>query len=71
MENIVEAFIPIIAVGGFFAWMISLSPVGKAIADRLKHGPAPERAPEQPKRRRSWSIVWSNCVERWRNWRSE
>lgn len=39
MENIVEAFIPIIAVGGFFAWMISLSPVGKALADRLKHGP--------------------------------
>lgn len=44
MENIVEAFIPIIAVGGFFAWMISLSPVGKAIADRLKHGPTPRES---------------------------
>jgi len=34
-------FIPIIAVGGFFAWMISLSPLGKAIAERLRHGPLP------------------------------
>ena len=37
----VAAFIPIIAVGGFFAWMISLSPLGKAMADRLRHGPTP------------------------------
>ena len=34
-------FIPIISVGGFFAWMISLSPLGKAIAERLRHGPVP------------------------------
>jgi len=34
-------FIPIISVGGFFAWMISLSPLGKAIAERLRHGPLP------------------------------
>jgi aldehyde:ferredoxin oxidoreductase len=34
-------FIPIIAVGGFFAWMISLSPLGKALAERLRHGPIP------------------------------
>lgn len=39
MEDIIAVFIPIIAVGGFFAWMISLSPVGKAFAERLKHGP--------------------------------
>jgi hypothetical protein len=32
-------FIPIISVGGFFAWMISLSPLGKALAERLRHGP--------------------------------
>ena len=34
-------FIPIISVGGFFAWMISLSPLGKALAERLRHGPLP------------------------------
>ena len=34
-------FIPIIMFGGFFAWMITLSPVGKAIAERLRHGPVP------------------------------
>ena len=28
--------IPIVSVGGFFAWMIALSPVGKAYAERLK-----------------------------------
>jgi len=39
MEDIIAVFIPIVAVGGFFAWMISLSPVGKALADRMRHGP--------------------------------
>ena len=39
MEGVLALMIPIVAVGGFFAWMISLSPVGKAYADRLKHGP--------------------------------
>ena len=39
MEDILALFIPIVAVGGFFAWMIALSPVGKAFAERLKHGP--------------------------------
>jgi hypothetical protein len=37
----IAVLIPIIAVGGFFAWMISLSPLGKALAERLKHGPVP------------------------------
>ncbi len=40
MEDILALFIPIVAVGGFFAWMIALSPVGRAYAERLKHGPA-------------------------------
>jgi hypothetical protein len=39
--GIIGVFIPIIAVGGFFAWMISLSPLGKALAERLLHGPGP------------------------------
>jgi hypothetical protein len=36
--EVVAVFIPIVAVGGFFAWMISLSPLGKALAERLRHG---------------------------------
>lgn len=41
MEDVIALLIPVIAVGGFFAWMISLSPVGKAIAERLRHGVVP------------------------------
>lgn len=41
MEPVLALMIPIIAVGGFFAWAISMSPVGKAFADRLRHGPQP------------------------------
>ncbi|HXJ30127.1 MAG TPA: hypothetical protein VNG35_05785 [Gemmatimonadales bacterium] len=33
----IAVFIPIVAVGGFFAWMISLSPMGKAYAEKLRH----------------------------------
>jgi hypothetical protein len=36
-----EFLIPIVAIGGFFAFAISLSPVGRAFADRLRHGPQP------------------------------
>ena len=28
--------IPIVSVGGFFTWMIALSPVGKAYAEKLR-----------------------------------
>ena len=34
-----EVLIPILAVGGFFAWMLALSPVGRAYAERLRGGP--------------------------------
>jgi len=46
MEDILALFIPIVAVGGFFAWMIALSPVGKAYAERLRNGPARAGASE-------------------------
>lgn len=36
MEGMIALMIPIISVGGFFAWMIALSPVGKAYAERLR-----------------------------------
>ena len=36
MEGVIALIIPIVAVGGFFAWMITLSPVGKAYAERLR-----------------------------------
>ena len=39
--GMVGVFIPIVAVGGFFAWMIAVSPLGKGLADRLRHGPVP------------------------------
>ena len=38
MEDILPFFVAIVAIGGFFAWMIALSPVGKAYAERLKAG---------------------------------
>ena len=38
---VLALLIPIVAVGGFFAWAISMSPVGRAFADRLRHGPVP------------------------------
>lgn len=41
----IAVFIPIVAVGGFFAWMVSLSPLGKALAERLRHGPVPPAPP--------------------------
>ncbi len=41
MEGVLALMIPIVAVGGFFGWMISLSPIGKAFAERLRHGPVP------------------------------
>jgi hypothetical protein len=41
VEGVLALMIPIVAVGGFFAWAISMSPVGKAFADRLRHGPVP------------------------------
>ncbi len=40
MEDIIAVFIPIVAIGGFFAWMIALSPIGKAYAERLRGGAA-------------------------------
>ncbi|HEV8304214.1 MAG TPA: hypothetical protein VGQ25_04595 [Gemmatimonadales bacterium] len=36
MAGVLALLIPIVAVGGFFAWMISLSPVGKAYADKVR-----------------------------------
>jgi len=47
MEDILALFIPIVAVGGFFAWMIALSPVGKAYAERLKRGSAAGETTEE------------------------
>ncbi len=38
--GVVAVFIPIVAMGGFFAWMIAISPVGKALAERLRHVPS-------------------------------
>lgn len=45
----IAVFIPIVAVGGFFMWMISLSPIGKAFAEHLRRG-APLPAPDARER---------------------
>jgi hypothetical protein len=36
MVPVFALFIPIVAVGGFFCWMICLSPVGKAYAEKIR-----------------------------------
>ena len=36
MEDILPFFVAIVAIGGFFVWMIALSPLGKAYAERLR-----------------------------------
>jgi hypothetical protein len=41
VEGVIALMIPIVAVGGFFAWMISISPVGKAFGERIRHGAVP------------------------------
>lgn len=46
MEGTLALMIPIVAVAGFFAWMIALSPLGKAYAERVR-GRAHEQAPPQ------------------------
>src|SRR2546428_12704376 len=38
MEGLVALMIPIVAVGGFFVWMIALSPLGKAYAEKVRGG---------------------------------
>ena len=47
MEGVVALFIPIISVAGFFAWMIAISPVGKAFAERLRNQARPGEGGER------------------------
>lgn len=46
MEGILALMIPIVAITGFFGWLISMSPLGKAVAERVKHGPVPRGGAE-------------------------
>ena len=39
--GMVGVFIPIIAMLGVFSLLLARSPVGQALADRLRHGPTP------------------------------
>ncbi len=43
MAGVLALMIPIVAVGGFFVWMIALSPLGKAYAEKLR-GQTPRSA---------------------------
>lgn len=48
MEGVLALLIPIVAVGGFFAWMLALSPVGKAYAEKLRGHKSPSGEGEGP-----------------------
>jgi hypothetical protein len=37
MEGVIALMIPVIAVSGLFLFALSMSPVGKAVADRLRN----------------------------------
>jgi len=39
MEGVIALMIPIVGIMGFFLWAISTSPVGKALAQRLRGAP--------------------------------
>jgi len=39
--------IPIVAIGGFFAWMISLSPMARAMAERMRKLPVSDTDREE------------------------
>lgn len=47
MPEVLALFIPIVAVAGFFAWMIALSPLGRAYAERLRGTARPPAAAER------------------------
>ena len=39
--GMVGVFIPVIAMLGVFSLLLARSPLGQALADRLRHGPTP------------------------------
>jgi len=41
MEDVVVLFIPIIGVSGLFIFLIGMTPLGKAVAERIRRGPIP------------------------------
>jgi len=41
MEGTIALFIPIIAVSGLFTVLFGLTPLGRAVGDRIRHGPVP------------------------------
>jgi len=41
MEGILGLFVPIIAVSGLFTVLFGLTPLGRAVGDRIRHGPVP------------------------------
>ncbi len=44
MDPTIVLFIPIIAVSGLFTVLFGLTPLGKAVGDRIRHGPVPPGA---------------------------
>ena len=67
MADVLALMIPIVAVGGFFAWMIALSPLGKAYAERFRGQTARSANPASM---RTCSQSSSSSGTRWQNWPS-
>jgi hypothetical protein len=44
MAGTLALLIPVIAVSGLFIFLIGLTPIGKAVAERIRHGPVPPAA---------------------------
>jgi len=44
MEGTLALLIPVIAVSGLFIFLIGLTPIGRAVAERIRHGPVPPGA---------------------------
>ena len=41
MEGTLALLIPVIAVSGLFIFLVGLTPIGRAVAERIRHGPVP------------------------------
>src|SRR5260370_40271560 len=64
MPGTLALLIPIISVAGFFGWMLAISPVGKAYAERLRQaGRATEEAGDREALQQALEAVRQDVAE--------
>src|SRR5260370_42470940 len=64
MQGTLALLIPIISVAGFFGWMLAISPVGKAYAERLRPaGRATEEAGDREALQQALEAVRQDVAE--------